>query len=272
MFSDYRPVTYWGQRPIYVTTLVLGICIFGLILGLIAAVVPLPQIPAALAFSPRAFWLEGQLWRAITYWFFDSPDFFSLFGLLFLWMYGKEVEQYLGIQRAFWFFGLMIVVPVLIASLFFALGYSSGLLGPYELCVATLVAFATFYPNVEIWGILRMKWLAWICVGLGSIGPLAQRDFVSLFVLWGECGAAFGYIRWLQLGAAMPSVKVGSLFRRKPKFRVVRQEDVEDESALGSVDQILEKISKHGIGSLTAKEKALLEKGRTELLKREKGK
>ena len=39
--------------------------------------------------------------------------------------------------------------------------------------------------------------------------------------------------------------------------------------AAESIDDILEKISKHGVGSLDARERAALERARTNLLKRD---
>jgi hypothetical protein len=51
---------------------------------------------------------------------------------------------------------------------------------------------------------------------------------------------------------------------RKHQFKVVQ-----DRKATESIDAILDKISKHGVGSLDARERAALEKARANLLKRD---
>jgi hypothetical protein len=65
-----------------------------------------------------------------------------------------------------------------------------------------------------------------------------------------------------------------NLFRRRPKFRVVpKQKSRTSPPAAGprqsdstELDALLEKISKHGLASLTYQERAALERAREKLL------
>jgi hypothetical protein len=64
-----------------------------------------------------------------------------------------------------------------------------------------------------------------------------------------------------------------SRLRPKPKFHIVQRETprrsgVEPENIHESIDPVLEKISKHGINSLTASERRALDRARNKLLKK----
>ena len=56
------------------------------------------------------------------------------------------------------------------------------------------------------------------------------------------------------------------IFRRKPKFKVVPKYSPGDDIH-ESIDPLLEKISRHGISSLTAREREQLQRARKTLLK-----
>jgi len=272
-YSDYEPITYWGGRPVYVTTLITAALTFGLLLGTIGVIGHWGGIGRFFLFSPSLAWSGMEIWRPFLYPFYSEPSFFVVFGLFCIYSWGQQVELYLGRRRTIGFYLLMLLVPVLVQTFFWLLGEVSFAIGGYYLCVSTLIAFCTLYPNLEMWGTIRLKWVGWICFGLAAIQPLSERDMPGLFTLCAVSAAAFGYIRWLQLGAPVPRLKVAGLFRRKPALRVlpdpVRPMASSNPPSLDSVDAILEKILKHGIKSLTQKEKDILEKERLELLSRD---
>jgi hypothetical protein len=105
---------------------------------------------------------------------------------------------------------------------------------------------------------------------------------------------AFGYIRLQQglweipLLRQLPRLPAFKLPQARPKLRVLEAVQVpaaaaqseaslqevspdEDASALASIDPLLEKISRNGLGSLTPEERAQLELAREALLKKESG-
>lgn len=291
------PITHWGRIPVYITTIVLGFQILALILGILLILSrsgALGALLSFLVFSPDAAWGQFQVWRPLTYLLIDSPSFFSLFGLLFLWMYGREVESYLGRARAIVFYLLALLVPVLLSTLMWLIALPTApLIGGYFMSIAVVIGFATLYPNIEWFMSIRFKWFAWACVVLGGLSPLqgGGNQFGELVTYAGSCTAIWGFIRWLQLGGEMPEFRFGRLFKRKPKLKVVRGGDeptprtkpkprassevkTADVFKPGAsvpqavVDQILEKVAREGIGSLTPKEKLLLEKHSDDLKKR----
>jgi len=137
----------------------------------------------------------------------------------------------------------------------------------YELAIGFFVAFATLYPNVEFWGWITMKWLAFAGIVLSAMNYLPNRDWPGLSTLLGTCGVAFGYVRFLQHGGSVELPEgIKRLFRRKPKFKVVPRFSAGDD-VHESIDPLLDKISKSGISSLTAREREQLQRARKTLLK-----
>ena len=97
----------------------------------------------------------------------------------------------------------------------------------------------------------------------------------ALTLLLGTCAAAFGYVRWVQRGGEISLPKLPSL-RKRPKLRVVPRpasrteiDHTEEDESTTEVDALLDKIAKSGLASLSAAERAKLEKAREDLMKRE---
>ena len=92
-------------------------------------------------------------------------------------------------------------------------------------------------------------------------------------VVWTSIGAAFLFI---EMHGAGPELAwwdaLKARFRPKPKFHVVPKmrsgRSVDSDEVDASIDPILDKISKFGIGSLTASERRQLNRERERLLKR----
>lgn len=222
--------------------------------------------------------------------FVDTPSFFAVFGLCFLWFYGREMENYLGRIRTIVYYSILLLGPVLFATLFWLLGRSPGVMfGGYFFGIGVIIGFATLYPGMEWYFGIKMKWVAWVSVGLGALSPMQIPGdrLGGLLTYLMACAAAWGYIRWLQLGGEMPAFNLGGLFKSRPKLKVVRGDapaksrpaaaaakvtsDVFKPGASvppAVVDQILEKVANQGIGSLTPKERQLLEKHSNDLKKR----
>ncbi|MDQ3413632.1 MAG: hypothetical protein M3480_01430, partial [Verrucomicrobiota bacterium] len=106
--------------------------------------------------------------------------------------------------------------------------------------------------------------------------PAHQWGFLT--VLWGMCLTSYLFIRRVQRPypsefQAAFSENVARLFKRKPKFRVVprdsgRRTIEPEDDVYESIDPVLDKISKSGIGSLTAGERRALDRARNRLLKK----
>jgi hypothetical protein len=93
-------------------------------------------------------------------------------------------------------------------------------------------------------------------------------------VLWGMCLTSFVFIRAVQGRMPLPvNLQRLNPFRKKPRLHVVQKSILrraaESDDVYASVDPILDKISKSGIGSLTPSERKILDLARNRLLKKE---
>jgi membrane associated rhomboid family serine protease len=276
-FNEDRPVTYFRGYPIYYATiLTMAYAIGALGTFLAKAFGSWEAIVMLLAFDPARSILGGQIWQIITYSFIDIPSFFTIIGLLFLYVSAVEIEKYIGKARFLTLYGVIILIPVVTLT---ALGLitSSPILyfGQTQVMIGLFIAFCTLYPGVQWGGFLTAKWVAIASLVLSSAVDLSSSAWVSLGQLWLISGFSFGYIRFLQRGGELPSFRFPL---RRPKLRVVqkpksrpRPTAIEPADA-GSVemDQLLDKISKHGLSSLTSQERAALERARAKLLEKDK--
>lgn len=276
-FHDYRPITWFRRVPVYLTTILCGLLAAGMLATTICQTANISIAP--LVFSVGAFWQRGWLWQLVTYPFIDRPSFFYLFSILFFYTSGTEVEKYLGRNRFLKLYALLVLLPPAVMSVWsLAAGGMFGVVaGPYNLTLGMFIAFATLYPNVEFWGFVPLKWFAFAGLVLASMNHLPHHDWIGLSMLWGNCAAAFCFVKFLQRGGSveLPRGFFRNLFRRKPKFRVVpksadgKPPRVVEDDPVGSIDPLLDKISKHGLKSLTSRERAQLERASATLAKRQ---
>ena len=192
-------------------------------------------------------------------------------------MSAVEIEKYIGKARFLTLYGVIILIPVITLT---ALGLvtSSPILffGQTQVMIGLFIAFCTLYPGVQWGGFLTAKWVAIASLVLSSAVDLSSSAWVSLGELWLISGFSFGYIRFLQRGGELPSFRLP--LRRRPKLRVVQKPKSRPRPAVieaadtGNVemDQLLDKISRHGLNSLTSQERAALERARAKLLEKDK--
>jgi membrane associated rhomboid family serine protease len=271
--DDQRPITYFNGYPIYATTLLVIVHVAAFLLCALA--VGTGQIPLLswLAFSSVHVLQGGAVWQFVTYALVHSPAegiWFAVEMLMLFW-FGRQVEQFLG-RRDFLrlYVGLWLITPVALTLV--GLARPAQHAGSSGLHFAMFVAFAAIYPGALLMFGIAARWFAIILVALYSVQALAFGDLPLLVSLWASTGAAVLYIRWHRGQLTLPSVNV---FQRKPKLSVVRAEPARTSRAMPAedevdeIDPLLDKIAKTGLDSLTAKERARLEKARAALMKRE---
>ena len=269
--SDDQPIAWIGRYPIRTAAFVVAIYV----LGMFATVILESAGISTLAFSFYApAFVHGAIWQPFTCTLLQTPNFFFLFSMLFFYWSATEVEKFLGRRRFLLLFALLLATPPAVISIWSLFGVHWIYAGPYELSIGMFIAFATLYPNVEWFGWVTLKWLAFAGIVLAAMQNLPTHSWGTLSVLLTMCAVAFLYIRSLQERIAAPEWWTGlkSKFQPKPKFHVVPRSiprrAVEPEDIHQSIDPLLEKISKSGINSLTASERRALDRARNQLLKK----
>ncbi len=231
-----------------------------------------------------AFWLDTfyKPWTYFTYAFFHEDIFHLLFNMLFLYSFGKLVNEYLGSNRVLSIY----ILGALFGGAFYVLCYNlipyfvpkasySILLGASASVFAIVMAAATLLPdysfNFMFIGQIKIKYIAAFYLVLSFISTVGLNAGGNLAHLG---GGLLGYLFITQLrkgndlGKPVYAVAsfVSKLFSPKPKLRVTyRNNEYKSQpntsnpsSSLVDVDDILDKISKSGYESLTKEEKQRL--------------
>jgi len=275
--EDYRPLFWVGGRPVYANTLIIILHVTAFVVSaLCISYFGLYAVRRLLELSTPDVW-QGQVWRIFSYIAFD-PGFFSqrslwfLISILLLYFFGREVEQFVGRKTYLKLYVALVFIPAILLCLLGLAIVPDPFLNCCEVFFGIFVAFATIYPGAmpSMWIPFSASALAWILLAVFSLINLAMNEYTSIFMLWTSSGVGYAGMRVSGAGRG-PAWLTDWLEERQAK-KLARQHNfkvLKDAQAAESIDEILEKISKHGVGSLSSSERAALERARTNLLKRD---
>jgi len=237
---------------------------------------------------------RGFVWQLLTFQFLHAGLLHLAFNLLALWFFGRPVEARLGTANFLKVYfaggilgGLLQTALAWILPQYF--GVASVVGASAGIC-ALIAAFALMEPEAMIILIvfpLKAKYLLWIETGIALFFTLVPaRSGVAHAAHLGGIIAGFAFIRW-SLYDYSPSFNWHPLRNRarrrqlvkaatvKPGFwrtkgsGIPKAEQIEPEEFISrEVDPILDKISAHGIQSLTPREKQILQAARSKMDKR----
>ncbi|HTB64367.1 MAG TPA: DUF6576 domain-containing protein [Opitutales bacterium] len=265
---DHQPIRYFGRVPVFAATILAALYCGGMLFTTVCSAAGISVMPWAL--NADTFYRHFHLWQVLTYSFINSPDFYFLFGVFFLYRFSAEIEQYFGRRAFLKLFAANLLVPALVLGVWALFGRPAFYTGMYELSAAQFIAYSTLYPNLEFFGWVPMKYVAFACLAISGLSYVSYRDWVGLSILTAECAVSFGFIRYLKRGGSIELGDwVGKLnpFRRR-RFRVLptpAQASIRSSGGpanMESVDAILDKIARSGFASLTIDEKDQLERAR----------
>jgi len=273
--EDYRPLFWVQGRPIYVNTLILVLHVLTFTITALAVSFLGAGVLGAIGLGNYEVVHYGQIWRLVSYIIFP-PDtaIMFIFAMGFLFYFGRQVEQFVGRKTYINIYAALVLVPAILLCLLGPIGFwPENYLGGYGSIFGVFIAFATIYPGVEIciWFVnLTAKHWAYALLAVLSLANIAYHDWISLGVLW--CDAAIGYVGMRLVGAGRGMAWFTDWLEAKRTQRLARTRNfkvLQDQQTNESIDAILDKISKHGVGSLNARERASLERARTKLIQRD---
>jgi membrane associated rhomboid family serine protease len=240
---------------------------------------------------------QKHYWQLLTFQFMHTVPWpwHVLFNCLGLYFFGRPVEETLGrkgfltLYFASGFFGGAVelltnwILPH--HADFQVVGASAGVMG-------LLAAYATLYPMRELTYFIflfpitiRAQYLLWLAFGLSAFGVLVPYDATAqaahlgglvmgvAFIRWGHKIQAPELAHWRPFQSRRGKLEILKSVTVKPS-RFGRQARLEETTEVPSeefmskeVDPILEKISAHGIKSLTERERQILQAARARMSK-----
>ena len=239
---------------------------------------------------------HGFVWQLLSFQFLHATPLHLIFNGFTLWMFGREVEEVLGKPRFLTLYflsgaigGLVQALLALVSSNLFGgsvVGASAGIFG-------VVAAFAMIAPNriltIYLFFVLpinmKAQVLIWLSAGVAVLGmflPSATGLRVANAAHLGGILTGVAFMKF-SLSAADGNWSPFESRRRKrelikavsikiPKWPHGAPENpgeiTQEEFISREVDPILDKISQHGIQSLTERERKILEAARNKMAKR----
>jgi membrane associated rhomboid family serine protease len=237
-----------------------------------------------LALTPFAL-SEGHVWQLLTFQFLHVSLWHLIGNLVALWFFGRFVEEVLGTRRfLIVYFGAGIIGGLLQCALMllfpehfppFTFGASAGIAGIFAI-------FCRLQMDSEIrWNFIlpiRADVLLWITAAISlffTIVPSGRGGFIAHAA---HLGGIIAGVLWVKFGWHHHYIQfpLENIFHRRKPSQPLRpiespkrfDDSSADEFLQKEVDPILDKISAHGIQSLTAHEREILEKARAKMVKR----
>ena len=273
--DDYRPLFWLSGRPIYVNTLILILHILAFTITALAISFVGAGVQDALSLGYFEVIHYGQIWRLVSYIIFPPSMAISfIFAMGFLYYFGRQVEEYVGRKTYAMLYSALVLIPAVVLCLIsLVVSLQETYIGGYGTVFGVFIAFATLYPGLEIpiWFVnLTAKYWAFVLLAVLSLANIAYHQWISLGAIW--CDAAIGYGSMRLIGAGFGMTWLTDWIEERRSARLARERNIKvlkETKAAQTIDDILEKISKTGVGSLSASERAALERARTNLLKRD---
>jgi membrane associated rhomboid family serine protease len=244
---------------------------------LLTLVVGWPLASDWLAFQPDR--VLTRFWGAFTYMFVHQGFMHLFVNMLVLFFFGPPLESRWGGRE---FFRFYVVAGLGGVALSFLLA-RSGVVGASAACYGLMLAFAMNWPNAPIYVYaifpVKAKWLVAFLFAMTLFGAFdSPGGPVAHFAHLGGIVTAFLYLKadWRTSRALK---KIRNVTPRAPRRLAIVPRDEEEQQAHGAsggtsrsgwsaaeerrildeVDRVLDKISAHGMSSLTDEERRLLD-------------
>ena len=201
-------------------------------------------------------------WSIVTYMFLHGGLMHLGFNMLALYFFGPRVEDRIGSRR----FGFLYFISGISgAALSFVFAPGAPIVGASAGIFGVMLAFAYFWPDVQImiWGIIPVP--ARILVILTTLLALfsgfgGMQSGVAHFAHLGGYAGAYLYLKWLDRSRGAFKRRATSAPIAPTQLDGWRGVDVAKvhEVNRAQLNEILDKIAKSGLASLTEQERLFL--------------
>ena len=215
-----------------------------------------------------------QPWGVVTYMFVHGGFWHLAFNMIGLFFFGPRLEMQLGGKH---FLRLYLLSGLGGAAFSFLFARHAPVVGASGAVFGVLLGFAYFWPKerIYIWGVLPVE-ARWLVGGLAALslysGISGADSGVAHFAHLGGFVAGYGYLRWrkrkyLQQWKPMATpksqlqkaAKMSSGGDSLKRWKSIQVEDLHELNR-EEVERLLAKARESGVGSLTADEKAMLDR------------
>jgi membrane associated rhomboid family serine protease len=228
----------------------------------------------------------GYGWQLITYQFMHAGFWHLLLNGWAIYTFGRELESLLGGRK---FLALMFssgivggVFQILVALLW-PQYFGGAVVGASACAFGLVAAFALIFPERELTMLiffvipvhLRAQTLLIGSAVLAVAGIAFPMDNVANAAHLGGMAMGWLFVRkilqgdWSRLAGAFHPAKKKNSSSRRPSLEPAEQRGELADFVASEVDPILDKISAHGIQSLTPRERAILEAARKKMAQRQ---
>jgi len=269
--DDYRPLMWINGHALYMAHFLIAVHVaFFVVCALLMGFGGGGILPY-LFLAPAEVLQLGYLWQIVTYPYFIYPGWGILLNMVMFWFFGAQVEQFIGRASFLRLYAALIIIPGVFLTLISLLFPVSFYYGAGTIATGLFIAFCRIYPNASAFILqIPFKYIAWIYLAFLSLLHFASHAWPWLGMLWVSAGIGYFGMRLLGVGSTeffltrwMEDRKLRREARKR-NLRVMRERKVNQ-----SIDQILEKISRDGISSLSPEERDALERARSHLIKRD---
>ena len=259
MQFQFPPFRGWIKRLVIVNgAIFLGLFVLSFSEAAVDAVMEWFGLVPAMWGSPLP-----PIWQVVTYGFLHSVNDIGhvFFNMLLLYFFGEMVQRAVGERRFITHYLLAIVAGAVVHLLLAAISvrYSGRAIGASGGVMAMVVAAATMTPHARVIFIVVPVPLWFLAAALVTFDVFAFLDELKTGVGNGIAnsihlgGAAYGFLavkrRWIWADTL-------AIVERKRAVRRMSRE-VDDEVRM---DQIMAKISREGMPSLTRSERAFMQR------------
>ena len=200
-------------------------------------------------------------WTVVTYMFLHGDFMHIGFNMLGLWFAGVRVESRLGSER----FVILYFVSGLTAALFaFIFAYNSAVIGASGAIFGLLMAYAYFWPRERfmIYFVIPIEARVMVVVYTAiSIFGLKSGSGTAHYAHLGGLVGAFVYLQFISRNAGASKFR-RAIVPKVPEQALTNWQRVDPQKVhevnRDELNRILDKVSKSGLGSLSAEEKRFL--------------
>jgi membrane associated rhomboid family serine protease len=236
---------------------------------------------------------HGCVWQLLTYQFMHAGVLHILLNGWAIYVFGHAIEQTLGGKKFLTLFLTSGVIGGLfqaLAALLWPAYFGGPVVGASAGAFGLVAAFAVLFPERELTLLLffiipvrlTAKILLILSAVLAGVGSFFPATHIANAAHLGGMFTGVVFIRQVVQGRWLPwklparrtaprelvNVRAAKSGSWGPTAGTLDEEQSADEFVQSEVDPILDKISAHGIQSLTERERKILEKARAKMTKK----